>query len=57
LTPLVVSLLAGPAAALGHGEDADQRELAVSVRQALGRLSPRQRAVLVLRYTASPGWN
>jgi RNA polymerase sigma-70 factor (sigma-E family) len=34
----------------GHVEDADQRALAVSIRQALGRLSPRQRAVLVLRY-------
>jgi RNA polymerase sigma-70 factor (sigma-E family) len=33
-----------------RGEDADQRALAVSIRQALGRLSPRQRAVLVLRY-------
>jgi RNA polymerase sigma-70 factor (sigma-E family) len=35
---------------LGRGEDADQRALAVSIRQALRRLSPRQRAVLVLRY-------
>jgi RNA polymerase sigma-70 factor (sigma-E family) len=36
---------------LGGGEDGgDQRALAVSVRQALQRLSPRQRAVLVLRY-------
>jgi RNA polymerase sigma-70 factor (sigma-E family) len=34
----------------GDGEDGDQRALAVSVRQALQRLSPRQRAVLVLRY-------
>ena len=34
----------------GGGEDGDQRALAVSVRQALQRLSPRQRAVLVLRY-------
>jgi RNA polymerase sigma-70 factor (sigma-E family) len=34
----------------GRGEDADQRALAVSIRQALRRLSPRQRAVLVLRY-------
>jgi RNA polymerase sigma-70 factor (sigma-E family) len=34
----------------GRGEDADQRALAVSIRQALGRLSPKQRAVLVLRY-------
>jgi RNA polymerase sigma-70 factor (sigma-E family) len=32
------------------GQDADQRALAVSIRQALGRLSSRQRAVLVLRY-------
>lgn len=32
------------------GDDADQRALAVSIRQALKRLSPRQRAVLVLRY-------
>jgi RNA polymerase sigma-70 factor (sigma-E family) len=34
----------------GGGDDGDQRALAVSVRQALQRLSPRQRAVLVLRY-------
>jgi RNA polymerase sigma-70 factor (sigma-E family) len=34
----------------GRGDDADQRALAVSIRQALRRLSPRQRAVLVLRY-------
>ena len=34
----------------GRGEDADQRALAVSVRQALRQLSPKQRAVLVLRY-------
>ena len=34
----------------GVDGDGDQRALAVSVRQALGRLSPRQRAVLVLRY-------
>jgi RNA polymerase sigma-70 factor (sigma-E family) len=34
----------------GSGDDADQRALAVSIRQALKRLSPRQRAVLVLRY-------
>jgi RNA polymerase sigma-70 factor (sigma-E family) len=34
----------------GHGDDADQRALAASIRQALGRLSPKQRAVLVLRY-------
>jgi RNA polymerase sigma-70 factor (sigma-E family) len=34
----------------GGGDDADQRALAVSIRQALRRLSPRQRAVLVLRY-------
>jgi RNA polymerase sigma-70 factor (sigma-E family) len=34
----------------GRGEDADQRALAVSIRQALLRLSARQRAVLVLRY-------
>jgi RNA polymerase sigma-70 factor (sigma-E family) len=34
----------------GAGDDADQRALAVSIRQALRRLSPRQRAVLVLRY-------
>jgi RNA polymerase sigma-70 factor (sigma-E family) len=34
----------------GTDEDADQRALAASIRQALGRLSPRQRAVLVLRY-------
>ena len=33
-----------------RGEDADQRALAVSIRQALGRLSSKQRAVLVLRY-------
>jgi RNA polymerase sigma-70 factor (sigma-E family) len=34
----------------GAGEDGEQRALAVSVRQAIQRLSPRQRAVLVLRY-------
>jgi RNA polymerase sigma-70 factor (sigma-E family) len=34
----------------GPGEDSDQRALAMSIRQALQRLSPRQRAVLVLRY-------
>ena len=34
----------------GRGEDADQRALAVSIRQALRQLSPRQRTVLVLRY-------
>ena len=43
-----------PAAVLpdapGGGDDADQGALAVSIRQALRRLSPRQRAVLVLRY-------
>jgi RNA polymerase sigma-70 factor (sigma-E family) len=43
-----------PAAVLpdkpGPGEDADQRALAVSIRQALRKLSPRQRTVLVLRY-------
>jgi RNA polymerase sigma-70 factor (sigma-E family) len=42
----VAALPDGP----GQGEDADQRALAVSIRQALRRLSPRQRAVLVLRY-------
>ena len=35
---------------LVRGDDADQRALAASIRQALGRLSPKQRAVLVLRY-------
>jgi RNA polymerase sigma-70 factor (sigma-E family) len=34
----------------GGDDDADQRAVAVSIRQALRRLSPRQRAVLVLRY-------
>jgi RNA polymerase sigma-70 factor (sigma-E family) len=34
----------------GPGDDADQREVAAAIRQALGRLSPKQRAVLVLRY-------
>jgi RNA polymerase sigma-70 factor (sigma-E family) len=34
----------------GRGDGADQRALAASIRQALRRLSPRQRAVLVLRY-------
>jgi len=33
-----------------HGDNADQRALAVSVRQALQELPRRQRAVLVLRY-------
>jgi len=33
-----------------RADDADQRELASFIRQALGRLSPKQRAVLVLRY-------
>jgi len=34
----------------GGGEDGDERALAMSIRQALQRLSPRQRTVLVLRY-------
>jgi RNA polymerase sigma-70 factor (sigma-E family) len=33
-----------------RGEDGDERASAMSIRQALQRLSPRQRAVLVLRY-------